>query len=123
MLFLAFGAEELGLVGSRAWTERPTVPLDRIVAMVNADMVGRLRDQKLTIEGTKGEEAWPPLFVAANEGLPLVVNFPVDDKYGSRSDHASFAAHDIPVAFLFTDVHPDYHRPSDTAEQDQLRRP
>lgn len=117
VLFLAFGAEELGLIGSAAWVERPTVPLDRIIAMVNADMVGRLREQKFTIEGTTGQDAWPPLFFDANEGLPLVVNRPTDDKYGARSDHASFAARDIPVAFLFTDVHPDYHRPSDTADK------
>lgn len=117
ILFLAFGAEELGLVGSRAWCDDPTVPMEKIVAMVNTDMVGRLRDEKLTIEGTASEDAWPPFFEGAQEGLPLVLDRVKNDQFGGRSDHASFRDQGVPVAFLFTGLHPDYHRPSDTADK------
>lgn len=115
VVFIAFGAEELGAIGSRYWVEHPPVPIGSVVAMVNADMVGRLRDKKLVVDGVATAAGWPKLLEAANQGLPL------DLKLGGEgfgaSDHASFTAARVPVAFFFTGVHDDYHLPSDTAEK------
>jgi hypothetical protein len=115
VVFIAFGAEELGAIGSRYWVEHPPVPIGQVVAMVNADMVGRLRDNKLVVDGVATAAGWPDLLKAANQGLAL------DLKLGGEgfgaSDHASFTAARVPVAFFFTGVHDDYHLPSDTADK------
>lgn len=115
VLFLAFGAEEIGVIGSRYWASHPTVPLDHVVAMINADMVGRLRDDRLIVDGVGTAKEWRPLIEAASEGLHLNLAFG-GEGFGA-SDHASFAAVRVPVAFFFTGVHPDYHMPSDTADK------
>lgn len=115
VLFMAFGAEELGILGSRYWIEHPTVPLDRVVAMINADMVGRLRDDRLIVDGVASAAGWEPLVRGAAAGLRLNPVFGAES-FGS-SDHASFVAARIPVAFFFTGAHEDYHRPSDTFEK------
>jgi Zn-dependent M28 family amino/carboxypeptidase len=115
LLFLAFGAEEIGALGSRYWVQHPTVPLDKVVAMINADMVGRLRDDRLIVDGVGTSPGWKPLVDAAALGLGF------DLAYGAEgfgaSDHASFTAVRVPVAFFFTGTHPDYHKPSDTADK------
>jgi len=115
VVFIGFGAEELGAIGSRYWVEHPPVPIGSVVAMVNADMVGRLRDKKLVVDGVATAAGWPDMLKAANQGLPL------DLKLGGEgfgaSDHASFTAARVPVAFFFTGVHDDYHLPSDTVEK------
>jgi hypothetical protein len=115
LLFLAFGAEEIGAIGSRYWVQHPTVPLANVVAMINADMVGRLRDDRLIVDGVGTSAGWKPLVEAAAHGLGF------DLAYGAEgfgaSDHASFTAVRVPVAFFFTGVHPDYHKPSDTADK------
>ncbi len=115
VLFMAFGAEEIGTIGSRYWVEHPTVPLDHVVAMINADMVGRLRDDRLIVDGVGTATGWRPLLDAAAQGLGLDLAFGAEG-FGA-SDHASFTAVRVPVAFFFTGVHPDYHRPSDTADK------
>jgi Zn-dependent M28 family amino/carboxypeptidase len=115
VLFLAFGAEEIGTIGSRYWVEHPTVPRDHVVAMINADMVGRLRDDRLIVDGVGTATGWKPLIDAAAQGLGLDLAFGAEG-FGA-SDHASFTAVRVPVAFFFTGVHPDYHRPSDTADK------
>lgn len=113
--FIAFGAEEIGAIGSHYWVEHPAVPVNSIVGMVNADMVGRLREDKLVVDGTKTAAQWEELAKAANQGLGLNLVFGAEG-FGA-SDHASFTAARVPVSFLFTGVHDDYHKPSDTPDK------
>jgi membrane-associated protease RseP (regulator of RpoE activity) len=115
VVFIAFGAEELGLVGSHHWVANPPVPISSVVAMVNADMVGRLRNNRLLVDGTGTAAAWPELTKAAATGLGLDITFGTEG-FGA-SDHTSFTAARVPTTFLFTGVHEDYHRPSDTADK------
>ncbi|MEP7121041.1 MAG: M20/M25/M40 family metallo-hydrolase [Byssovorax sp.] len=115
VLFLAFGAEEIGTIGSRYWVDHPTVPLASVTAMINADMVGRLRDDHLLVDGTGTAAPWPDLARAANGKLGLDLALGVEG-FGA-SDHTSFTQARIPVAFLFTGVHDDYHQPTDTADK------
>lgn len=110
MLFMAFGGEELGDLGSGYFVKKPVLPLKDIVTMINLDMIGRLRDNKLVIGGAGTSSAWKDLL--ANSGdLKLTLN---EDGYGP-SDHSSFYAKDIPVLFFFTGAHAQYHRPEDDA--------
>ncbi len=115
VLFASFGAEEIGLIGSRFWIDHPTVPAAKIVAMINADMVGRMRQRQLLVDGVATAGGWPDLVKAASAGLRLDITFG-GEGYGA-SDHATFTGAKIPVAFLFTGVHEDYHLPSDTADK------
>lgn len=115
ILFMAFGAEEIGCIGSRYWVEHPTLPLTKVVAMINADMVGRLRESRLIVDGTASSPAWPLLLDKANQGLGLTLALGLES-FGS-SDHASFTAAKVPVAFFFTGAHDDYHKPTDTADK------
>ncbi|WP_438017370.1 M20/M25/M40 family metallo-hydrolase [Sorangium sp. So ce315] len=118
LLFIAFGAEELGTIGSRHFVEHPPAPLagmKSIVAMINADMVGRMREDKLLVDGLGTSPDWRPIVDGAAGGLGLTLQYGVEG-FGA-SDHTSFTASRVPVAFLFTGVHEDYHRPSDTADK------
>jgi len=115
VLFLAFGAEEIGTIGSRYWVDHPTVPLASVTAMINADMVGRLRDDHLLVDGTGTAAPWPELARAADTRLGLDLALGAEG-FGA-SDHTSFTAARVPVAFLFTGVHDDYHQPTDTADK------
>ncbi|WP_437762546.1 M20/M25/M40 family metallo-hydrolase [Sorangium sp. So ce281] len=118
LLFIAFGAEELGTIGSRHFVDHPPAPLagmKPIVAMINADMVGRMRDGKLLVDGLGTSPDWKAIVDDAARGLGLTLQFGVEG-FGA-SDHASFTASRVPIAFLFTGVHEDYHRPSDTADK------
>lgn len=113
--FIAFGAEEIGAIGSHYWVEHPPVAINSVVGMVNTDMVGRLREDKLVVDGTKTAANWEEISKAANEGLNLNLVFGAEG-FGA-SDHASFTAARVPVSFLFTGVHDDYHKPSDTPDK------
>ncbi|WP_437570483.1 M20/M25/M40 family metallo-hydrolase [Sorangium sp. So ce542] len=118
LLFIAFGAEELGTLGSRHFVDHPPAPLagtKSVVAMINADMVGRMREDKLLVDGLGTSPDWKPIVDDAARGLGLALQFGVEG-FGA-SDHTSFTASRVPVAFLFTGVHEDYHRPSDTADK------
>lgn len=110
-LFLGFDAEESGLQGSREYTRAPTLSLDSINAMVNLDMVGRLRNDELTVAGVGTAEGFldlvRPTFLAS--GLKVHA----DPSGRGPSDHASFYSAGVPVLFIFTGSHGDYHRPSD----------
>ena len=114
LVFAAFGAEELGNIGSGAWVRDPPWPLDLTVAMINLDMIGRLRE-KLVVQGTGTSSAWPALLdsLASDPGLPAISRVP--DGFGP-SDHASFYGAGIPVLALFTGAHGEYHRPGDDVE-------
>jgi hypothetical protein len=112
---MAFGAEEWGAIGSRHWVAHPTVPLERVVGMLNADMVGRMQNEKLVIDGVGTSAGWKPIIEAASRGLGF--DLALGGEGFGASDHASFTAVRVPVAFFFTGVHADYHLPSDTAEK------
>lgn len=111
VVFIAFTAEESGLIGSARYCQEPVFPLEKTIAMLNMDMVGRLSDDKLTVFGTGTSPHW----VALLEKLGKVVGFQLTLKpegFGP-SDQSSFYAKKIPVLHFFTGNHPDYHRPSD----------
>jgi hypothetical protein len=114
IVFAHFAAEELGLHGSKALADTPPTSPPfagaRTVAMVNFDMVGRLGDKGLWVGGIGTSTAWMPLFGRiGTRGIPTVFERSVT----SRSDHASFYKHEVPVLFFFTGLHDDYHRPGD----------
>jgi hypothetical protein len=111
VVFIAFSGEESGLLGSAHYVANPSVPIERTRAMLNMDMVGRLGDGPLIVNGRGTAEEWPPIIAAAAqaEGVPVVTG---ESGYGP-SDHTSFYVRDIPVLHFFTNTHPDYHRPTD----------
>jgi aminopeptidase YwaD len=113
LLFVGFGAEELGTLGSLTFVQHPPVPVDRIVAMVNLDMVGRLRSGRLEVHGLGTSPGWKPLLERAGRPPGLSPLF-FDGGIGP-SDATPFAAASRQVLYLFTGMHADYHRPSDTA--------
>ncbi|GBD06987.1 Aminopeptidase YwaD [bacterium HR21] len=112
VLFIAFNAEERGLLGSAFYVRHPLLPLDSALAMVNLDMVGRLKDSTLIVQGVGSSSIWAPLLdsLAPHFGLTLSRS---QSGFGP-SDHTSFHARGLPVLFFFTGLHRDYHRPSDT---------
>lgn len=111
IVFAAFGAEELGLLGSAALADRPPFPLESVAAMVNMDMIGRLKDTTLVVGGAGTSSVWKEMVAGMAGQFDLSPKFD-DAGYGS-SDHQSFYLKDIPVLFLFTGTHENYHRPSD----------
>jgi hypothetical protein len=111
-----FGAEELGLVGSAHYVRHPPWPLDRTVAMLNFDMVGRMRDGKLIIGGADTGDRLRRVLADALAHVPGVSADIRGTPY-SPSDHSRFYTAGTPVLFFHTGVHPDYHRPSDTADR------
>lgn len=112
--FVAFGAEEKGLIGSQRFVDSAIVPIESIKAMINIDMVGRLRNRELEIHGTKTSlEADSILNVLNADSLFRLKLVP--DGFGP-SDHSSFYAKGIPVFFFHTGLHEDYHTPKDDVE-------
>ena len=112
ILFMTFAGEELGLLGSGYYANHPLLPLNQAVAMLNMDMIGRLREDKLYIGGA----ATGNTFRADLDELVAKTSLRADysdSGYGS-SDHTSFTAKQIPVLFFFSGLHGDYHKPSDT---------
>ena len=115
VIYLAFTAEEMGLIGSKYFTNNPLVDLKKVKFMFNLDMVGRLNPEtkNLTIGGTGTAEGLESLIKNHTDKSGLNVKF--DSQGYGPSDHASFYAKDIPVMFLFTGIHEDYHTPKDDA--------
>lgn len=114
VIFVTFGAEEMGLVGSKAFTSHPPVEMDKIVAMFNFDMVGRLDTANaISIGGTKTAVESEQLLTDMNTGFHLAFS---GEGIGP-SDHASFYLQNIPVFFFSTGAHPDYHTPQDDADR------
>ncbi|MFC5411783.1 M20/M25/M40 family metallo-hydrolase [Larkinella bovis] len=109
-LFMAFGAEELGLLGSRHFLNHPTLPLDRMNFMICMDMIGRYDPNRgVGIGGYGTADAWPAVFQDVTAG----VKFFTDRAGNGGSDNAAFYAKQIPVLFFHTGGHPDYHKPTD----------
>lgn len=134
ILFMAFAGEESGLVGSRFLADNPPVPLDKMICELQMDMIGRNSDgvqngdpnrvdvasentdtmrlvgsQRISTELHK-------LIIEQNEFVNFRFKYDSEDVY-TRSDHYSFAAKGVPVAFQFDGFHPDYHRPTDTIDK------
>lgn len=132
ILFVCFSGEENGLVGSRWFADHSPIPLSSIVAELQMDMIGR--DEEENVEGNKGElaennrntlhligtqklaPALHELCLAKNATAGFEIEYDQEGMF-SRSDHANFARHGVPIAFFFTGLHRDYHRPTDTPDK------
>ena len=151
IVFIAFSGEEEGLLGSNYYVNHPLKPLENTVAMINMDMIGRSKNNKLIVGGVGTAEGWRDLITSGNLGdrpiavaalaTPTQVKGKVTLETGANgqvsssilhprgfeltlsedgfgpSDHSSFYAKKIPVLFLWTGTHEDYHKPSDTADK------
>ena len=114
-LFICFSGEELGLYGSKYWTENPTMDISKINYMINLDMVGRLDEKNgLSVSGSGTTPAWEPLLKQLSKDRLLVKT---DSSGTGPSDHTSFYLKNIPVLHFFTGSHSDYHKPSDDADK------
>lgn len=118
LLFIGFSAEEIGTIGSQYYVNNPYFPIEKTVAMINMDEIGRLNENALTVYGTGTSPEWIPMLKkynarAASDSFALKL---IPDGFGP-SDHAQFYAKDIPVLFFFTGTHNDYHKPSDDWEK------
>lgn len=115
VVFIAFTGEELGLLGSAHYVKGPVFPLEKTIAMINMDMVGRLNDDKLTVFGNGTSPVWEGLLkpLAAQYSMKLTLK----PEGRGPSDHQSFYLKQIPVLHFFTGNHSDYHRPSDDWEK------
>ncbi|HVT29384.1 MAG TPA: M20/M25/M40 family metallo-hydrolase [Lacipirellulaceae bacterium] len=114
ILFALWDAEERGMVGSHYWLEHPTLSLDRVKLDITLDMVGRLRNERLYVLGTRSGYGMRRLFSDPLDDS-LLLDFSWD--ISGNSDHWSFLEHRIPIALLHTGLHSDYHRPTDDAEK------
>ena len=110
-----WSGEELGLLGSNAFVNKPPVPLDQVAAYLNFDMVGRVSDNKLTVQATGTSATWPKLLEQANvaAGFDLVLQ---EDPY-QPTDVGSFNTASVACLTFFTGAHQEYHKPSDTADK------
>ncbi|WP_312696960.1 M20/M25/M40 family metallo-hydrolase [Sphingobacterium mizutaii] len=114
LLFIGFGAEELGLIGSKYFTENPTIPLESIQWMLNMDMIGRYNpDNGLAVIGYGTSSAFPKIF----EGISSTIKFNKSRDGNGGSDQTSFYRKNIPVLFFHTGGHDDYHKPTDDEER------
>lgn len=122
MVFIAFSAEEMGLLGSRHYCENPLFPLQDTAAMFNLDMVGRLRPHpktkkdNLIVQGVGTGKHFDGLLAKVNGHFEITKQFEFTKQTGGTgpSDHDSFFRKKIPVLFFFTGTHPEYHKPTDT---------
>ena len=110
-----WSGEEIGLIGSAAYVNAPPVPVDQLAAYFNFDMVGRMQDNKLTVQAAGSSDAWARAIEQANvaAGFDLLVQA---DPY-QPTDVSSFYQAGVPSLNFFTGTHTDYHRPSDTANK------
>lgn len=120
VVFLHVSGEEKGLLGSRWYSDHPTVPVERIVANVNVDMIGRNSRDSVVVIGKEYSSlgALVDRVAARHPELGLVASDDLwpDERFFYRSDHFNFARLEIPSVFFFSGVHEDYHRPSDHLE-------
>jgi aminopeptidase YwaD len=123
LVFAAFSGEELGVLGSNYYVQHPPFPLEQTVAMINMDMIGRMKESTLVVEGMGTSPKFEDLLKRNNHDSTLILKLKPDG-YGP-SDHASFYSKNIPVVFFFTNLHGDYHKPSDTWDKiryDEMER-
>lgn len=112
ILFLTFAGEELGLLGSSFFVNHPALPLNKNVAMINMDMIGRIRDDRVFIGGVGTGTTLKKLLEEVTPKYGLRIEYS-EAGYGS-SDQTSFTTKQVPVLFFFSGLHSDYHKPSDT---------
>jgi aminopeptidase YwaD len=139
IVFIAFSGEEEGLIGSNYYVNHPIVPLTNTVAMINMDMIGRMKEKKLIAGGVGTAQEWralldqenPPVAmtasikpmsgsdgaVAAPANMARAFDLTLNEDGFGPSDHSSFYAKQVPVLFFWTGNHEDYHKPSDTADK------
>jgi hypothetical protein len=119
-LFICFSGEELGLIGSKKWCEKPDIDLGSIDYMINMDMIGRLNDstKKLIVYGV----GTSPSFVPLIDSIGTKFSIKKDSSGIGPSDQTSFYLKDIPVLHFFTGQHSDYHKPSDDADKINYQR-
>ncbi|MGQ0561442.1 MAG: M20/M25/M40 family metallo-hydrolase [Gemmatimonadota bacterium] len=115
IVFVAFSGEESGLIGSAFYANHPHAPLTHARGMLNLDMVGRLGTGPLIVYGIGTASEWRAIVTRAAAARKLELTL-VDDGFGA-SDHTSFYLKDVPVLHFFTNVHADYHKPSDDWEK------
>ncbi len=115
LVFIAFSAEELGLIGASFYVDNPRLPLDKTVAMLNMDMIGRLDQNKLTVFGVGSSPSWNELINNANSDFEFELS--LNNSGFAPSDQSAFFAKKIPVLHFFTGLHDDYHTPSDDWEK------
>ena len=113
ILFVTFAGEELGLLGSSFYVSHPALPLGKAVAMINLDMIGRVREGKIYVGGVGTGSNLRTTLDPILARYPLHVDYSDSAGYGS-SDHTSFTTKQVPVLFFFSGLHGDYHKPSDT---------
>jgi hypothetical protein len=115
ILFMTFAGEELGLLGSSYFVNHPTIALANAAAMINMDMIGRMTNDRLFVGGVGTSPNFKPWLEDFNKTVGLKLDYS-DSGFGS-SDHTSFNAKKIPVLFIFSGLHTDYHKPSDTYDK------
>lgn len=114
-MFICFSGEELGLYGSKYFTEHPTLDFAKVNYMINMDMVGRLEASKgLSVSGSGTAAQWEPLLKKLSNDQLIIKT---DSSGTGPSDHTSFYLKNIPVLHFFTGSHSDYHKPSDDADK------
>lgn len=126
MIFLTVSGEERGLWGSAYFAANPAVPIDRIAANFNMDMIGRNWQDTVVVIGKEHSDLGETLHVVAR-AHPELNMAPIDDlwpeqNFYRRSDHFNFARNGVPILFFFTGVHEDYHRPGDTPDKIQYEK-
>ena len=113
ILFMTFAGEELGLLGSSFYVNHPERPINKAVAMINLDMIGRVREGKVYVGGVGTGSNLRATLEPILARYPIHVDYSDSTGYGS-SDHTSFTTKQVPVLFFFSGLHGDYHKPSDT---------
>jgi hypothetical protein len=113
ILFMTFAGEELGLLGSNYYTGHPLLPLENAVTMLNMDMIGRIKNGKVFVNGTGTGSTLDRLVESIQPPEGFKLDLSEATGYGG-SDHMSFTVKQVPVLFFFSGLHGDYHKPSDT---------
>ncbi|MEX2583341.1 MAG: M28 family metallopeptidase [Gemmatimonadota bacterium] len=121
IVFLHVSGEEHGLLGSQYYSENPTVPIDRVVANINVDMISRNSPDSIVVIGKDYSTLGSTVDQVGQRhpelGLTVSDDLWPEERFFYRSDHFNFARLEIPALFFFSGVHEDYHRPSDTVEK------
>ncbi len=115
IVFVFWDAEEQGLLGSEYWCQAPTLPFEGVKLVFNIDMVGRLRDNRAEVLGTRTAPGLRGLIAANNSESPVLMTFSWDNR--RDSDHYPFFTRQIPYLMIFTGKHADYHTPYDDVDK------